>query len=238
MPRHRAAKKSRPPAKKTDPPPGRRTRTRQELRACALERFADRGFDQVSVAEIAAGAGVTERTFYRHFPTKEAVLFEDFVSRLDWFRAALEVRREDEPILDSVRIAVESYPDDREVVRQVARLRADLLHRSVIEGQMLKIQANFAREIERHLLLRLADGDDRELVAAVAANAISGALLAALRVWGEQGGGDTDSLREGTRRALDLLRDLPGTRVRDLRGRDPGDRSRESGDQLGRGGSG
>ncbi len=188
----------------------RRERTRSALRACALERFSKQGFQKASIAEIASDAGVTERTFYRHFATKEAVLFEDFASRLGWFRAALELRRDDEPILDSVRIAVESYPDDREVVRQVAQLRASLLDGAAIESQMLRIQGSFAREIERHALRRLPPGADRALAAAVIGNAISGALLAALRVWGEAGGGDTEKLRDQTSRALRLLREMPG----------------------------
>ena len=82
-----------------------RERTRQELRRCALARFARHGFDKTSVADIVADAGVTERTFYRHFPTKESVLFEDLASRVGWFRAALAVRPPDEPLLESVRVA-------------------------------------------------------------------------------------------------------------------------------------
>jgi len=188
----------------------RRERTRQKLRTCALARFASHGFEKTSVVEIAADAGVTERTFYRHFPTKESVLFEDFASRLGWFRAALELRRNDEPLLDSVRVAVESFPDDREVVRQVAQLRTHLLNSSAIESQMLRIQRDFAKEIERHALRRLPAGPDRALAAAVAGNATSGALLAALRVWGEQGSNDTDELRDYTSRALGWLAKLPG----------------------------
>ena len=189
-------------------PQRRREKTRQRLRACALARFAEYGFEKASVAEIAADAGVTERTFYRHFATKESVLFEDFASRLGWFRAALEVRRDDEPILSSVRIAVESYPDEREVVRQVAQLRASLLGDSVIESQMLRIQRDFAREIERHALRRLPAGPDRALSAAVLGNAIAGALLAALRTWGEAGGDDVDQLSDYTSRALALVSEI------------------------------
>ena len=194
-----------------------RERTRHELRRCALARFAALGFEKASVAEIAADAGVTERTFYRHFASKEAVLFEDFASRLGWFRAALEVRHDDEPILDSVRIALESFPDDREVVRQVARLRSSLLSNSAIDEHLRRIQGDFAREIERHASRRLPATRDRPLRAAVLGNAISGALLAALRIWGEAGGSDTDELREHTSRALDLLRPMSERIARDAR---------------------
>ncbi len=42
----------------------------------ALELFAERGFEQTTTADIAKSAGVTERTFFRHFPDKREVLFE------------------------------------------------------------------------------------------------------------------------------------------------------------------
>ena len=141
----------------------KRERTRERLRQCALARFQELGFEKASVAEIAADAGVTERTFYRYFPTKETVLFQDFASRFDWFRAALDVRPEDESILDSVRVAVESFPDDRDVVRQVAQLRTSLLSGDVIEDHMRRVQAGFANEIERHLLRRLEQTPDHRL---------------------------------------------------------------------------
>jgi AcrR family transcriptional regulator len=49
---------------------------RKRLQHAALELFADNGFDQTTVAQIAARAGVTERTFFRHFPDKREVLFD------------------------------------------------------------------------------------------------------------------------------------------------------------------
>ena len=45
------------------------------LAVAALELFAERGYDQTTVADVAARAGVTERTFYRYFSDKREVLF-------------------------------------------------------------------------------------------------------------------------------------------------------------------
>jgi AcrR family transcriptional regulator len=45
------------------------------LQEAALDLYAERGFDQTTAAQIAARAGVTERTFFRHFADKREVLF-------------------------------------------------------------------------------------------------------------------------------------------------------------------
>ena len=49
---------------------------RQRLQQAAVELFCERGYEQTTTAEIAARAGVTERTFFRHFPDKREVLFD------------------------------------------------------------------------------------------------------------------------------------------------------------------
>jgi AcrR family transcriptional regulator len=51
--------------------------TKERLREAALARFDTHGYDNTSVEEIADDAGVTERTFFRHFPDKEEVLFDE-----------------------------------------------------------------------------------------------------------------------------------------------------------------
>ena len=48
---------------------------RGRLAKSAMALYAEQGFDQTTVAEIAAGAGLTERTFFRHFADKREVLF-------------------------------------------------------------------------------------------------------------------------------------------------------------------
>jgi AcrR family transcriptional regulator len=172
----------------------KRLATRAALKEAALELFAADGFDATSTATIAAQAGVTERTFYRHFPTKEAVLFDDYEDRLDWLAAALARRPAGEDLLQSVVIAVQSYPDDIEIVRQAAHLRRSLLSQERAIAHLQAVQGAFAREISAHAARQLGPGEDHDLYAAVAGQAIAAALVASLAVWGERGSDDDAEL--------------------------------------------
>jgi AcrR family transcriptional regulator len=128
-----------PPATPAAPSPARRTRgagvrerRRQETRAkivdAAAELFAERGFDTVSVMEIARRAGVVEKTVFNHFPVKEGLVFDADPP----IRAALldAVRRR--PAGESVSAAAGSFvvaavsllgsPDAAAGVAQMARV--------------------------------------------------------------------------------------------------------------------
>jgi AcrR family transcriptional regulator len=68
----------------------RKQRTRQALKNTALKLFAAKGYDATSTEEIAEKAGVSWRTFFRHFPTKELVLLG---GRGIWFDTLAELSR-------------------------------------------------------------------------------------------------------------------------------------------------
>ena len=55
----------------------RRARTQAALLARALELFEAQGYEQTTAAEIAAAVGVSEMTFFRHFPSKAELLLDD-----------------------------------------------------------------------------------------------------------------------------------------------------------------
>src|SRR5258708_23636222 len=56
--------------------PRSREKVRRRLQQAALELYGERGYELTTAAEIAAKAGVTERTFFRHFADKREVLFD------------------------------------------------------------------------------------------------------------------------------------------------------------------
>ncbi|MFF9981701.1 TetR/AcrR family transcriptional regulator [Streptomyces erythrochromogenes] len=61
----------------------KKLRTRRQLAATALELFLERGFDAVSVADVAAAAEVSKPTLFRYFPTKEDLLLDRFADHQD-----------------------------------------------------------------------------------------------------------------------------------------------------------
>src|SRR5437879_2395061 len=92
----------------TRPALGRRDRKRLETRnilvAVALKLFAERGFDAVTVNDIADRADVDPSTFYRHFATKEAVIFADLDDRTGRIGDAISAQPVDRPLLETLRV--------------------------------------------------------------------------------------------------------------------------------------
>src|SRR6266699_5965403 len=62
---------------------------RQQLSDTATELFVERGFDAVRVAEVAEACGVSEKTVFNYFPTKESLVLDRFDSTLAALRTAL-----------------------------------------------------------------------------------------------------------------------------------------------------
>ena len=161
--------------------------THEALRRVALEMFARKGFANVTVAELAQQAGVTQRTFFRHFPTKEAVLFKDYDTHLEWLAEALAERPASEPLFDAVLASVTSFPHDLEVVRQAAILRATLIDGERAAGHLRVVQASFARVLTDFVKSRHADTPDIDLLAEVAGATLAAALVVAVETWGRGG---------------------------------------------------
>ena len=82
-----------------------KSRTRQALRQAALELFAAQGFDTTTTEEIAERAGVSVRTFFRYFPTKELVLFYGRYDFIQDFAAKLRNQPKSSSDLDAIRAA-------------------------------------------------------------------------------------------------------------------------------------
>lgn len=112
------------------------------LERAAMELYLERGFDQTTVAEIAERAGLTERTFFRHFTDKREVLFGG-TELADSLAAALAAVPESVPPLDAVVTALESTADFFDGRRDHSRRRQSVIaaNSALRERESVKLAA-------------------------------------------------------------------------------------------------
>lgn len=79
-----------------------KTRTRFEIRSAAVELFREQGFNNVTTEQIAARVGVTQRTLFRHFKTKDAILF-DGDTIVEYYAQTLNRHLPDHPPIEALR---------------------------------------------------------------------------------------------------------------------------------------
>jgi AcrR family transcriptional regulator len=81
----------------------KKEQTRDAIVAAALKLFDKHGYEQTTIAGIAAAADISPRTFFSYFPSKEHVLFADFDADHEAFVAYLAARPKGENALDAMR---------------------------------------------------------------------------------------------------------------------------------------
>jgi hypothetical protein len=109
------------------------------------------------------------------------------------------MRPSSEPVMDSIRVAVRSFPDNLEIVRQAALLRVGIGAERAAD-QLRVVQTWFADVLCEFISRRTNDA----FVADVAGNMIAAALVAAVDAWGS--GGCVDDIDTLVNRALDMAR--------------------------------
>jgi AcrR family transcriptional regulator len=186
----------------------RSERTREALRQAALVRFLAQGVEDTSAEQIAADAGVSLRTFYRHFTSKHDLLFVDYDAGLRWFRAALAGGSPDDSLVDTVLTAVLAAPYDAAAMPKIAELRAQELDPGRIVRHIRQVEADFAEAVEEFLTPDQppAPGSDERLRITVTARCIAAAVFGAMEVWMLSEDPSPPELTRLCRTALESLR--------------------------------
>ena len=156
--------------------------TREALAATARRLFAERGFDAVTVAEIAVAADVSEKTVFNHFATKEDLVFAGGDTRLAQLRADIVERAGGVSVLDVFRANSEAMldavaageRDDRLVVPRIVRDSPTLQKR---------LAAGWEREAATlvAVVAEATGADDDDLVPAVVARTLAWTLITIFR---------------------------------------------------------
>lgn len=173
------------------------------LKQAAIDLFLERGFDDVTVGEIAQTAGVTERTFFRYFTDKREVLFADQGVYHAHFLDALSASRATAPmrlIEDGLRGGAGFFPEER---RPFSRIRQVIIDSSpaLLERESLKRAA-----LTEALAEGLVDRGVARVVAVLAAQSGVSAFYVAFAMWVAEG--ETRMFTELLDAALRELTDL------------------------------
>jgi AcrR family transcriptional regulator len=160
----------------------KRDATRQRILAAANKRFAQTGYEQTTAALIADDAGVTERTFFRYFPTKSAVLIANWEEHSEALRAAL-AQSEKPRLTDIVRDGLATFTDrlQGEIdggIDSVVTLYTDRAAFTAITDMLLDLETDVAAEIAKRTSRSIDDLDVR-----VAANCSFSVFRAAVRAY-------------------------------------------------------
>jgi AcrR family transcriptional regulator len=167
---------------------------KDEVAAVAIELFSKHGFDNVTVAEIARVAGISPRSFFRYFSTKEDVVLGRFEDAGILIRDALVARPASEGAWEALRNAFHT------VLVEPARPPRDLEAVGKIMAETPSIRS---RDLEKYrqwevllapdIIQRLAASRPRQEYPEESARAVIGAATTALRVateeWFKSGGG-------------------------------------------------
>jgi AcrR family transcriptional regulator len=104
-------------------------RTRAAIVSAAMELFAASGFQATTIDDIAERADIAPRTFFRYFPTKEAVLFADAGAKRERIAGWLAAR-----------------PADEHPLRSLTSVVADLAEGVAAEADVIKLRSQIAAE--------------------------------------------------------------------------------------------
>jgi TetR/AcrR family transcriptional regulator, regulator of mycofactocin system len=184
--------------------PGRRRVTsRAELEHAAFALFAANGFEQTTVDEIAAAAGIGRRTFFRYFPSKNDIPWGAFELELERMRVRLKACPRETPLMDAIRLALIDFnrvapaqvPLHRRRMELILRVPTLLAHSTLRFTAWRQVIAEFVAE-------RTGNRPD-DLAPQVIAHAVLGVAVAAYEHWLDDPAADLGELLDNGMRQLD-----------------------------------
>jgi AcrR family transcriptional regulator len=174
---------------------------RGRLERAAMELFLERGFEQTTVTEIAARAGLTQRTFFRHFADKREVLFGGSGALQELLLSTLASAPASAAPIDAVAAALEAASAGLQERREYSRQRQAVIaaNPELQERELIKLAT---------LSAALAEGLRRRGVTDPAASLAAETGIAVFRIAIERWQNDAAQrdLLELMRESLDALK--------------------------------
>jgi mycofactocin system transcriptional regulator len=175
-----------------------RSTTRADLERIGFARFAEQGFEQTTVEDIARAAGIARRTFFRYFASKADLVWGDFEGQLSRLRELLDAAPAEVPATEALRAAVVEFNryDDTEVTWH--RQRMDLiLNVPTLQADATLRYASWRAVVAEFTARRVGLRADALLPRLVGHTALA-AALSAYEYWLSNPGSDLSDLLQTT----------------------------------------
>src|SRR6202158_3535955 len=161
----------------------RRSTTWGHITDVALDLFAARGFDEVSVDDVAEAAGIARRTLFRYYPSKNAIPWGDFDAHLEHMRDLLDKVDPDAPVADALRTALLAFNafGAEETARHRQRMRV-ILETAALQEYSMTMYAGWRAVVAGYVARRLG-AKPGDLVPQTVAWTMLGVALSAYEHW-------------------------------------------------------
>jgi len=182
----------------------RRSTTWDHISSVAIDLFAARGFDEVSVDDVAEAAGIARRTLFRYYPSKNALPWGDFDAHLDHMRdllADLDPGVTMDQALRTALLAFNSF-DEQETARHRQRMRV-ILGTAALQAYSMTMYAGWRAVVAAFVARRLGVKAE-DLVPQTVAWTMLGVALSAYEHWLAD---ESVSLQQALGDAFDTVRD-------------------------------
>jgi len=182
----------------------------EAIEKVALELFRERGFEETPVEDIAATAGISRRTFFRYFGSKNDVLFGNFEFLLEDFEEWLTSESDDRPMFDVIADATMRFNRVHSDGPAAHRERMELiLHTPALRANAALRNAEWLAVVARYAARRM-DASPDDLGPQLAGHVALGAASAAYEQWMRDDASDLDGL---VHRAFSMVQALPDLAV-------------------------
>ena len=161
----------------------RRSTTPDHITDIAIELFAARGFTEVSVDDVAQAAGISRRTLFRYYASKNAILWGEFDSHLAHLRELLDAVGPQVPLGEALRAALLAFNtfDDSETAQHRQRMRV-ILQTAELQAYSMTMYAGW-REVIAEFVARRSGAKTTDLLPQTVAWTLLGVALSAYEHW-------------------------------------------------------
>lgn len=132
----------------------RRSTSWEHISAVAIDLFTERGFDEVSVDDVAAAAGIGRRTLFRYYASKNALPWGDFDAHLNRMQGLLAATDPAAPIHEALRVALLAFNDFDDADRHRQRMRL-ILETEALQAYSMTMYAGWRAVVADYVARRL-----------------------------------------------------------------------------------